>query len=811
MLALLPIAVVVYGGVHHPSRIGLAAAMLAIGWGLFARSRYDGGRAIGLLVVAALAIAAMPLIPVGEGIRRVFMGTLAGPVEAVVALTGEATRPLALVPWKGLLGWSEAVGFAMLALGIAGWSTRAGRNRRLLWSVVGSGLVVVATMMIHNGLGLNSIYGMGLGEGNRDGFFAPFVNPNHGGIFLAAMVPLCVARSVNGRAMERTTAALSGGLCAFGVWASGSRGAVVALAVGLAVAIAAGGGKRSRMMVGTGGLGAAIAAVALGPQRVLELLSNWVAPSVTAMADAGYVSLLTGRGTLAKASIELAAEVPVLGVGAGGFAEALRMVRDDTAFNSAAHAHNEYLQSLVEHGVIAPVLGFVALMSIVRIGVGALSAWSERPDRRWLIAGWLGTVAVLAVAATVDFPMRLHSHAILAAFATGSLVGLARRHRGGHRPSRVAWGVASTGTVLALMALAAVVHGGAGPWSNPNSAQAAGEGWMSAYADGRERSGALDAAAAHFERAANRGLRRHSFQWLARVRALQGQPEAADRVLEIGTQLDPTMPWLWRDRARLAQRTGDAELARRAWSAMLALDLPATVTPTDVVREALFGGAFESPIAQARAILPERPDRYRQAARVMDQLGLREESETLFRRALSMSPTDVNSYAKALMKWGRPHDAVMLLEPNLTGCFSHRAYAKGLLQLGRYTDAANAFQAAIGACGAGVWELRSGVCMARLLSGDPRGEDAVEGLLKERPASHRLRRAWLWILSRRGRTVDGVRHLSALKDAGVIRPKERVALQRAEQGLPFRIAEPAWGARNPTGASALENRVQEEP
>jgi hypothetical protein len=59
--------------------------------------------------------------------------------------------------------------------------------------------------------------------------------------------------------------------------------------------------------------------------------------------------------------------------------------------------------------------------------------------------------------------------------------------------------------------------------------------------------------------------------------------------------------------------------------------------------------------------------------------------------------------------------------------------------------------------------------------------------------------------------VDGVRHLSALKDAGVIRPKERVALQRAEQGLPFRIAEPAWGARNPTGASALENRVQEEP
>ena len=195
----------------------------------------------------------------------------------------------------------------------------------------------------------------------------------------------------------------------------------------------------------------------------------------------------------------------------------------------------------------------------------------------------------------------------------------------------------------------------------------------------------------------------------------------------------------------------------------------------------------------------------------MDQLGLQEESETLFRRALSMSPTDVNSYAKALMKWGRPHDAVMLLEPNLTGWFSHRAYAPGLLQLGRYADAASAFQTAIGTCGAGVWELRRGVCMARLLSGDPRGEDAVEGLLLERPDSHRLRRAWLWILSRRGRTIDGVRHLNALKDAGVIRQNERLALQRASEGLPFRVAEPATGARRPTDSTALNNTLGEDP
>ena len=134
-----------------------------------------------------------------------------------------------------------------------------------------------------------------------------------------------------------------------------------------------------------------------------------------------------------------------------------------------------------------------------------------------------------------------------------------------------------------------------------------------------------------------------------------------------------------------------------------------------------------------------------------------------------------------------------------------------LLQLGRHAEAADAFQTAIGVCGAGIWELRRGVCMARLLSGDPRGEDAVEGLLSERPDSHRLRRAWLWILSRRGRTVDGVRHLSALKDAGVIRPTERLALQRASEGLPFRVEAPSSGLRRPSSAMTPETDPREEP
>ena len=69
----------------------------------------------------------------------------------------------------------------------------------MLWSLISSGVVVVLLMVGHTTLGLGSIYGSGVGAGTRDGFFAPFVNPNHGGIFCAAMLPIALSRVVDGR------------------------------------------------------------------------------------------------------------------------------------------------------------------------------------------------------------------------------------------------------------------------------------------------------------------------------------------------------------------------------------------------------------------------------------------------------------------------------------------------------------------------------------------------------------------------------------------------------------------------------------
>jgi len=790
LLGLLPLSALAFGGVHTWPRIVLTTLVLLVGVHLVLRSRYvSRGRLVGLFC-ACLAVSALPLLPVPASVRAALMGPLAAPVQQVLDLAGETVRPLALDPWAGLLGWVEAVALVLLGCGVAGWGTRAGRVRRLLWVTVGAGAVVVVLMLLHMGLSMDSIYGTGVGSGHMDKFFGPFVNPNHGGIFAAAILPLALTRCVDGGLRERLIGVSVAVLLGLGVWLSGSRGAVVASGLGCAATIAAVGGRRIKIATGGTLAFVGVSVLAVGPKRALEWLSSLVAPGLIKMVDAGYVDLTTGRAELLTDTLQIIGAAPILGVGPGGFRPAFRMVRSGSSFTSSSHAHNEYLQLFAEHGGLVGVLALVALALILRIGLGGLASWSHRPDRRWLMSGWLGTAVALAVASSVDFPLRLLSHAILASLALGILVGLARPQRGGASigigARRGVWGVAA----LAGVGLIFVAHGTVGPWASGQASQSDGEAWVSAIGEGAERDAALDAAAGHFSKATVRGMGRKSFQWLAQVRVAQGQYAAAEAVLAAGTGVDPTMSWLWRDRARLAQRMGKGDLARTSWARMLAVDLPPTADPLDVMHEAFFGGEFEEPIEQARAILPERADRYRQAALVMDQLGLIEESESLFRHALSMEESRVFHYAAALKKWGRPQDAVMLLEVHRPGCNAKTLYATSLLAVRRYTEAAAAYVDALSGCGASSWELRQGICHARLLAGDPRGEGAVEELLEERPESHKLRRVWLWVLSRRGRPAHAVTHLQHLKDSGVIRPVERVALERSSEGLPFVLPHP---------------------
>ena len=787
LMLILPIAMLAFGAVHVPARAGLALLTAFVGGMLARRGRFQPHKGLQFSMWAALLVSALPLLPVGPEIRAFLLGDLASSVQAVHDLVGGVKRPLALDPFGAVLGLAEALSLLLLGLGVASWTTRAGRVRQLVWACLGAGVLLVVVMISHRVFNIGSVYGSGIPGALPEPFFAPFINANHGGAFCAALMPLALVRTQDGVVRDRLLGFVALGILTFGVWAAGSRGAVVGAGLGLSAALFAAGSRNVRIMVGCTLGFVALSVIAIGPEQALGLLSDLVNPGVSVSVEHGYTDLTTGRTLLLNDAAKIVKQVLWLGVGAGGFNEAYKIVRTDPSFNISSHAHNEPIQLLVEHGLIGFLLVMASLAMVVAVGIKAFRTWSDRPDRRWMIAGFMGCLTTLATVAMVDFPFRLGSHSVLAVLTMGSIVGLARPQRVGRSLSKTSRHGISFAMLAVLVLVVAVINGGGGIWGSGKQSRLDGQAWFEAVEKGADRGQGLDAAAKHFENAAGRDMNRRSFQWLARIRVAQGRYDDADAVLAAGIGVYPTMPWLWRDRARLAQRTGNADLARESWARMIALDLPSSVNPTDILHEALFGGEFDTPIDQARAILPERPDRHRQAARVMDEMGLEEEAEALFRHALAEEPGSVFSYATALVRWGRSADAVLILDKHHSGCASETLYARALLNVGQAERAAKAFSDALSHCGVRSWNLRSGLTHARLLAGDPRGAETIEHLLDERPNAHHLRRVWLQILSRKGRPGAAVPHLEHLRWAGVMRADEAAALERANAGLPFRL------------------------
>ena len=319
LMSTTPLAVLLYGGVHPTPRWVLVGITLAVGLALTLRSRFERKPSLVWALAIALTFTALSLLPVPNDLRSLLHGDLAAPVISTLAITGQDWRPLALDPAGALLGMVEASALILLAMGVAGWGTRAGRVRTLSWSLVATGVACVLVMLVHKALGLTSIYSTGVGAGTPEGFFAPYVNPNHGGLMCAAVVPLAWARMMDGHARARMMGAASVGLLGFGVWASGSRAAVVALVLGLAVVCAAVGGKKTRRVVSVA-LATAVSCVLLvGPEVALRALSAVVDPTVNEMVEAGYTDLATGRLSLFSDAWKVWLAAPVLGVGAGGF------------------------------------------------------------------------------------------------------------------------------------------------------------------------------------------------------------------------------------------------------------------------------------------------------------------------------------------------------------------------------------------------------------------------------------------------------------------------------------------------------------
>ena len=91
-------------------------------------------------------------------------------------------------------------------------------------------------------------------------------------------------------------------------------------------------------------------------------------------------------------------------------------------------AHNDYLEFVIEAGVLAPILLIIGLLILARM---ARRAWTMSPQDHAVQIFALGTLGIIALHSLVDYPLRNMAIACLAGVAAGLLSARSRDRREG--------------------------------------------------------------------------------------------------------------------------------------------------------------------------------------------------------------------------------------------------------------------------------------------------------------------------------------------------------------------------------------------
>jgi O-antigen ligase len=391
------------------------------------------------------------LQPVGHALRA--DGSIVADVHPWQALTLDAPGTLRAATFLLTL-----LGASIVALRFAS----AERGRLVCLGLVAATCGVVALVVgIHTIFGATALYGVYDPIHATPPVLGPLLNANHLGALtaLGAVLSAGLIFYTKQSNAARATWAVTLVICIAVVFATLSRGALLALLVGLGVTLST--LLAQRIAPATQPLSS--------KSRRAKLLANTV-PLVIVAVCALVIVIYTSAGTAAeqlrstsldelqeptskfaawRASLQLVEESPWLGIGRGALEPVFTRVHPASGFVTFSHLENEYLQALVEWGIP----GAIAL--------GACLMWlAVRAVRRWrdgaLIAASFGGLAAVAVESCVDFGIELLGFALPATIvaATVAYVPLQRVSNAVLTRTRVLRGL----LVTALLASAILLY-----------------------------------------------------------------------------------------------------------------------------------------------------------------------------------------------------------------------------------------------------------------------------------------------------------------------------------------------------------------
>jgi O-antigen ligase len=390
-------------------------------------------RALDLALVACLLVTAAQLIPLSPHARGVLSPSAAvidGALLLVPPANGPdaAGRPVSLDPAS--TAWALAFGVALLLIF---WSARAifarGGSLRLVCRWTGwFGLALAAVMFVQRAVTPGLIYGFWrpITRTPRPAPLGPFVNRNDIATWLMMACPL-----VFGYAIMRLDSRSHGHGAPDIESLADARTLWLGMSVCLMMAALLASLSRSGLF---GGAAAVLVFTALARRRFSERKLGWVLVAtvgltVIAMTYANLSALmeridntlpsnLGGRLAVWRETWPMARDFPLTGIGVGAFERGMTVYQQSTRLIFFNHAHDEYLQLLVEGG----------LLLAVPAGLAILAGWwgvrqrinADRTPVFWIRVGAASGLAAVAAQSVWDTGLRMPASAVLFAVAAAA-------------------------------------------------------------------------------------------------------------------------------------------------------------------------------------------------------------------------------------------------------------------------------------------------------------------------------------------------------------------------------------------------------
>jgi O-antigen ligase len=282
------------------------------------------------------------------------------------------------------------------------------RNLALIFTLYGFGLAAFALLygMSPNGK-LYWFYPLSQGGW----IYGPYVNHNHyaGLMELLVPIPLVLALTRLPADKERIAAGIAAAVMVGTIFLSGSRGGMLAIAFELAVlaVVLLGEKKRFRVVIGLAAFGLVLAGMLtwLGGKELTARVSSISTESRTEISGGM-------RSSIDRDAVRMFRSKPILGWGLGTFPTVYPQFRSFYTNFFVNEAHNDYLQLLVETGILGFAIMVWFLIVLYRRAVPKIRNWMTDVNAAVTLACTLGLSGIL-VHSVVDFNLQIPANAAL--------------------------------------------------------------------------------------------------------------------------------------------------------------------------------------------------------------------------------------------------------------------------------------------------------------------------------------------------------------------------------------------------------------